>query len=341
MVDLSSLLDEIFKGISAVRQTLLPIGIVLVIGGLLFAFFGRKIFNFLLFLIGGSLAAGAVALYFGVVGIPPAGPIAVVLLAIGAFVLGGFLFYFVFYLFIFSIGASVGTLLSLFILKGDVSSLWAVILTLILACVFGGIAMVIFQITLAISSAITGAYVTSIGLFILTGNREDAMVFGVIFAIAGALFQIFLLDAFAESFNRASGNAFDGLLSRLPFRKQAGRAHAKTKSGQLQEYREKIDQFSIEKTEEEFASALSNYKAGTMSQHGFEDLATKILDNLSRFTAACDHELKLSARGIKVGKTAAQIEVTTQRKNKAGQVTSEIQSVLSEVRRKGSASYIT
>lgn len=334
MVDFFSLLDEIFKLISSVRQILLPIGIFLVIGGLLFAFFGRKIFDFLLFLIGGSLVAGAVIIFIG----PRAGLPETITLGFVGFVAGGILTYYIFYLLIFGIGASVGTLMGILIMQGDVSNFWAGIVVLAIASIFGAIAVMIFQITLAISTAITGAYIVSIGMFILTGNSGLATTFGTISAFAGAFFQIFLLETFAESFEKAIGSTFDGLVLQLPFGKRAKR---KTKVKPRPKPKEIIKEFSIEGKEREFADIEERRRNLQMSQHKFESVAVNILESFKKFIEACENELANLTKGKEGEKRTKKAGVIKQKREQAIQVLSKLENILEEWRKKTSQSYIT
>ena len=203
-------MNEILTIVESVREPLLPIAVLLVIAGLLFAFFGRKIFDLLLFLMGGSLVAGMFIIFFQRATLPWQ-----ILLGILGFIIGGFATVYLFYLLIFGVGASIGAFVGIILFHGG--NVWADIGILIVAVIFGAIAVAIFQLMLAISTAITGGYVAVIGIYIVTGDRGLATLLGVIIPIVGAIFQIFVLDAFAEYLGKATGKTLAGLVS-LPFK---------------------------------------------------------------------------------------------------------------------------
>ena len=114
MIDWGSVLNELFKTISNVRGALLPLGLALLICGFLMAFFGKDIFNALLFFAGGFLVGGGILLLFSLRGGITLSSIA---FAIVGFVGGGVLIYFVFYSLIFLVGSSIGGVVGLLIFQ--------------------------------------------------------------------------------------------------------------------------------------------------------------------------------------------------------------------------------
>lgn len=142
--------------------------------GIIYCFYGRKIFNILNFLIGGFIALGIA------VSLSDFSGARMLFISIASFFLGGILGFFVPYLLVGVAGFSIG--LALFL---NISQLIGVVAGIIMAM---GLLM-LFRFFLPALTALIGGSIVSYALFEWTGSTAISLLVGVVLMIAGAVYQ--------------------------------------------------------------------------------------------------------------------------------------------------------
>jgi len=170
--------EDIFHTIHLPPLLVLP----LIVIGLLLAFFGRVIFYYLLFMYGGILIGGALALVFYLTG---HGSTDVFLIGLGGFLGGGLIAVFAFRAVLFLIGAFIG------FIAGYLAFPNYPYVAGILAGVGGAILLILFDVALPIVTAIQGG--SLIGFCLLLSGMDSTLsaATSVLVAFIGAAFQLF------------------------------------------------------------------------------------------------------------------------------------------------------
>lgn len=171
-------------GLAEVFSNLHELGIVFpfvfLIIGILYCFFGRKLFDIFNFLIGALLALGLTT------AVCPASGFSLLLLVIVSFLIGGLVGFFVPYLLVGIIGFSLGVGL----LIG-----FSPLLALISGIILGSIAVFLFRFFLHVLTALIGGSLAGSAIFEWTGLEEASISIGIILFVTGSIFQYMELDS--------------------------------------------------------------------------------------------------------------------------------------------------
>lgn len=152
--------------------------IVFLVLGIVYCFYGREIFDFLNFLIGGFAGLGfALGLGFSAIGL--------LLISVVAFIVGGIIGWFAPYLLIGIVGFSLG--LGMLV---SVSPLIGIIAGIILAVG----AILLFRFFLPALTSLLGGSLAAYVIFEWTGSEPISFIVGVGLVVAGIVYQYVYLE---------------------------------------------------------------------------------------------------------------------------------------------------
>ncbi len=165
---------SLMEMISDLNELIIAFPIIFLILGVLYSFYGKRLFDIFNFLIGGFLALGFMYSYF------PSSGILLIIILIGSFLIGGVIGFFAPYLWIGIVGFALGTGLLIGLSPP---------LAIVLGILFAAIAVVLFRLLLPAMTALIGGILAGTAVFQLTGSREASLIIGAILFIAGTIFQ--------------------------------------------------------------------------------------------------------------------------------------------------------
>ena len=155
--------------------------IPLIAVGLLFAFFGKRIFRVLIFLAGGVALGAGLALVLRALGYDT-------LFVMGAgalgFIVGGFIALFLLRLAVFFIGAYVGYVIGVRFFPGNMLAI------LIVVIAAGLLFIVLYRVVLAVFTAVTGGALVGAGMLLLGIDHYIVAVVTLVVMLLGVLFQL-------------------------------------------------------------------------------------------------------------------------------------------------------
>jgi hypothetical protein len=156
----------------------------LIVIGVLLAFFGRAIFHYLIFILGGLVIGGGLALVAMALG--QSAPLVLGVGIIG-FVIGGLIAIFLLYLALFVTGAYIGYLM------GTVLFPNSVVVPAIIAMIFGVFLVVIFKAALPIFTAIEGGALVGLALLLNGAGYSISATAALVIIVLGAAYQLLAL----------------------------------------------------------------------------------------------------------------------------------------------------
>jgi hypothetical protein len=171
-------LEDIFQAVRLPLVFVLP----LIIIGLLLAFFGRVIFYYLIFIFGGIVIGGGLALIFYAT---RSDATLVFFGGIGGFIGGGILAILVFRLVLFLIGAFIGFIAAMMLFPDNVYAFG------ILIGLSGVLFIILFDALLPVATAIQGGSLIGLCLLLSGGELSLSATVALIVAVVGAAFQLF------------------------------------------------------------------------------------------------------------------------------------------------------
>lgn len=166
-IGLSGLLDSL-------HEVILVFPIVFLVLGILYCFFGRKLFDIFNFLIGGFIGLGIGVSVSGLSGI------SVLIISIIGFLIGGLIGFFTPYLFIGIVGFSIG----LGLLVG-----LSPLLGLVGGVTLAFIAVLLFRFFLPFLTALFGGSFIAYAIHHWSGSEPASLLIGVMFVAAGTAYQ--------------------------------------------------------------------------------------------------------------------------------------------------------
>jgi hypothetical protein len=153
----------------------------LIVIGLLLAFFGRAIFHYLIFILGGLVIGGGLALVAIALG---QNTLLVLAVGIIGFIIGGLVAIFLLYGALFLIGAFIGYLMGTALFPNN-----AVLLG-ITAIIFGVFLVIIFKTALPVFTAIEGGALVGLGLLLNGAGFSLSTTVGLIVIVLGVAYQL-------------------------------------------------------------------------------------------------------------------------------------------------------
>lgn len=153
----------------------------LIVIGLLLAFFGRAIFHYLIFILGGMVIGGGLALVAMAFG---QSTLFVLGVGIIGFIIGGLIAIFLLYAALFLIGACIGYLIGTALFPNNV------VVLAIIAMIFGVFLVIIFKAALPVFTAIEGGALVGLGLILNGVGFPVSAIVGLLIIILGAAYQL-------------------------------------------------------------------------------------------------------------------------------------------------------
>jgi len=149
--------------------------------GLLFAFFGSKIFRALIFLAGGVVLGAGLALVLRALGYD-----ALIVVGAGAlgFLVGGFIALFLLRVAIFFIGTYVGYIIGARLFPGNL------IAVAVAAIVAGLVFVLLYRVVLAVFTAVLGGALVAAGLYLLRIEHFIVAIAALAVVVSGVAFQL-------------------------------------------------------------------------------------------------------------------------------------------------------
>lgn len=195
MIYEASFLDgiELLQGLglagllSNLHDIVLAFPIIFLAVGLVYCFFGRKIFDIVNFLTGGLIALGFVVSLASLSGIE------MVLISIIAFLAGGLIGFFAPYLFVGIVGFSIGV--------GLLVS-FSPLLGLLSGIVLAVAAILLFRFFLPFLTALVGGSLAAYAIFAWTNSEMISIIVGIVLIVIGTIFQYTYLEPHEREENK-------------------------------------------------------------------------------------------------------------------------------------------
>lgn len=164
--------------LSNLHEIVLAFPIIFLVLGVLYCFFGRRVFDIINFFIGGFVSVGFA------VGLSGLSGIGMILISIVSFLVGGLIGFLFPYLFVGIVGFSIG--LGLLVSFSPLFGLLAGILVAV-------VAVLLFRFFLPILTALVGGSLVAYALFDWTGSEPISLVVGIVLIVTGTIYQYVFL----------------------------------------------------------------------------------------------------------------------------------------------------